>query len=172
MRLALRTLLCCCMLTAMMSVVRSAAVRKKVKGRLQTNKRVAAQEFPLRPPQQGGYTQIQPSASSMLVSTRSRRSPSKTSGCYLFSCSYHDLIYRLSKMHERDKKLTTAPPHKMKSIGRRRRRNAETPTDVPAPRIPCWVCLLASDRDKSSLGRTQGGENPPRPTQQGAVDVE
>ncbi|XP_077567456.1 uncharacterized protein admb [Stigmatopora nigra] len=172
MRLALRTLLCCCMLTAMMSVVRSAAIRKRVKGRLQTNKRVVAQEFPLRPTQHGGDTQIQSTTPSILISTRRRRSPSKTSGCFLFSCSYHDLIYRLSQMHERDKKLTTAPTHKMKSIGRRRRQSAETPTTVPAPQIPCWVCLLSSDRDKKSPGRTQDEENPPRPTQRGTVDVD
>ncbi|XP_061630431.1 uncharacterized protein LOC133478409 isoform X2 [Phyllopteryx taeniolatus] len=173
MRLALRTLLCCCVLTAVMPLMRSAVVRKRFKGRLQM-KRDAAGEVHTGLPQQGGDARTELSASSLFFNIRRRRSPSKTSGCFLFSCAYHDLLHRLSQMHDNDKKVPTAPKDKMLSIGRRRR-STEDPMDAPTPQtmtegIPCWVCLLTTDKDKSSLvkslGRTQSVEGWPHPTQQ------
>ncbi|XP_077424209.1 uncharacterized protein LOC144053540 [Vanacampus margaritifer] len=175
MRLALRTLICCCVLTAVMPLVRSAAVKKRFKGRLQM-KRDTAGEVQTEAPQQGGDTKTESPTSSLLLTIRRRRSPSKTSGCFLFSCSYHDLIHRLSQMHDNDKKLPKAPEDKMNSIGRRRRSTGD-PTDAPTPQtrqIPCWVCLLTTDKDQDksslgeSLGRTQSEEGRPRPTQQAA----
>ncbi|XP_077374203.1 uncharacterized protein LOC144016755 [Festucalex cinctus] len=177
MRLAMRTLICCCVLTAVMPLVRSAAVKKRFKGRLQM-KRDTAGEVQMEAPQQAGDANTESPASSLLLTIRRRRSPSKTSGCFLFSCSYNDLIHRLSQMHDNDKKVATAPKDKMNAIGRRRRRSTDADlTDAPTPQtrlaqIPCWVCVLTTDKDQDkssvgeSLGRSQSEEGRPRPTQQ------
>ncbi|KAM9816024.1 uncharacterized protein ACBT44_010520 isoform 1-T2 [Syngnathus typhle] len=163
MRLTLHTLICCCcVLTAVMPQVRSIALRKRFKGRLATKRDVST--VLVGPPQQGGDAKPELADSSLPFNIRRRRSPSKTSGCFLFSCSYHELIHRLSQMHDNDKKVASAPKDKMKSIGRRRRRDTDEPPDARATgpeEIACWVRLLSTDKDQGkasldeSLGRTR-----------------
>ncbi|XP_068507302.1 uncharacterized protein admb [Syngnathus scovelli] len=176
MRLALHTLVCCCcVLTAVMPQARSIALRKRFKGRLAMKRDVSP--VLIGAPQQGGEPKMEWADSSLPFNIRRRRAPSKTSGCFLFSCSYHELIHRLSQMHDNDKKVASAPKDKMNSIGRRRRRGTDEPTEAPAPRsgpeeIACWVCLLSADKDPGkasldeSLGRTPSEAERPRPTRQ------
>uniref|UniRef100_A0A3Q2Y923 Adrenomedullin n=1 Tax=Hippocampus comes TaxID=109280 RepID=A0A3Q2Y923_HIPCM len=121
MRLTLRTLVCCCVLIAVMPLVRSALLGYK---------KTDARRILGRPPAcQQELKRLHLFFCRLLLNIRRRRSPSKTSGCFLFSCSYHDLIHRLSQMHDNNKKVPNAPKDKMSSIGRRRRRGADEPTD-------------------------------------------
>lgn len=50
----------------------------------------------------------------------------KAAGCFLFLCSYHDLLYSLHHIYIKEK-VDTAPKGKMNShgYGRRRRRSLE-----------------------------------------------
>nr|XP_057931674.1 uncharacterized protein admb isoform X2 [Doryrhamphus excisus] len=118
MRLGLQTLLCCCVLTAVLPLVRSATtelstgMKKRLKVRLLSQMtREAAGDVHIRPSQQGGDAQVEKSpSSSLLPNIRRRRSTlSKTSGCFLFTCAYHDLIHRLHQIHDFDQRVVSAP---------------------------------------------------------------
>lgn len=66
------------------------------------------------------------------LSVRHKRAASlKASGCVLFMCTYHELLYRLHHIYNKQK-AKTAPESKIRSTGygRRRRRSVEDDTET------------------------------------------
>ncbi|XP_061780748.1 uncharacterized protein admb isoform X1 [Nerophis lumbriciformis] len=183
MRLDLQTLVCCCVLTAVLPLTRSSSaqpstgMKRRLKVRLLSQmKKETAGEVPIEPSSQGGDTQVaRTPSSSSLLNIRPRRSTlSKTSGCFLFTCAYHDLIHRLHQIRDFDQRAVSAPQGKMGSTGYGRRRRSlsqqeagrgpgRTAGATPGPQTadaagnPCCVCLLTADEDKFShlLARLQ-----------------
>ncbi|XP_061898831.1 uncharacterized protein LOC133646921 isoform X2 [Entelurus aequoreus] len=183
MRLDLQTLVCCCVLTAVLPLTRSSSaepstgMKRRLKVRLLSQlKKETAGEVHIGPSGQGGDTQVArtPSSSSPLNIRPKRSTLSKTSGCFLFTCAYHDLIHRLHQIRDFDEREVSAPEAKMRSTGYGRRRRSpsqpeaggvpgRTADATPEPQTadatgnPCCVCLLTADEDKFShlLARLQ-----------------
>ncbi|XP_072241271.1 pro-adrenomedullin, partial [Leuresthes tenuis] len=73
---------------------------------------------------QDGDAETLPPLSSSGQNVRTKRSP-KTSGCFLVTCAYHDMVHRLHESWDQSKK-TCVPLKKMTEdgYGRRRRRRS------------------------------------------------
>ncbi|XP_017285707.1 pro-adrenomedullin isoform X1 [Kryptolebias marmoratus] len=146
MRLSLRTVICCCVFTTVMSPIKGdteepdAALKNSFLCRftqwLQSNTKSepdnglattyeAKSDIPAgqSPNEEGQNPTVSPRCR---VHIRSKRSPPKTSGCFLFTCIYPDLIYQLYRLRQRAE-VVCAPKEKMgsKGYGRRRRSLAD-----------------------------------------------
>ncbi|XP_053175455.1 pro-adrenomedullin [Scomber japonicus] len=131
MKLALHTVICCCVFTTVLPLVKGAtgdfnsSLKKRFRVWLQSRMRrdLRSDEYSdihIRPQQDGNAETVSVS-SSFGLNIRPRRSMPPKSGCVLFTCSYHDLIYRLHQINQ--EKEPNAPPKKIspKGYGRRRR---------------------------------------------------
>ncbi|XP_042352487.1 pro-adrenomedullin [Plectropomus leopardus] len=140
MRLALHTVICCCVFTTVLPLVKGAtgelntSLKKRFKVWLHSRLKrdlcsdlETANEQHLNihvGQQQDEIGEIDPSLSGFGLNMRPRRSTAtKSSGCLLMTCAYHDLLHRLRQISEQ--KETNAPEKKMSSTGygRRRRRS-------------------------------------------------
>ncbi|XP_034390264.1 uncharacterized protein admb [Cyclopterus lumpus] len=133
MRLALHTVLCCCVFTTVLPLVKgganSTSLKKGFKVWLQSrvkrdlcNVTVAANEqrsdVHVGPQQDENPKGVAPTSSFGLC-IRSRRSTStKSSGCKFVTCVYHDLLHRLHQINEMK---SCAPGKKIGSNGYGRR---------------------------------------------------
>uniref|UniRef100_A0A3Q3NL25 Adrenomedullin n=1 Tax=Mastacembelus armatus TaxID=205130 RepID=A0A3Q3NL25_9TELE len=138
MRLALHTVICCCVFTTVLPVVKGAtgelnsSQKKRLKAWLQTcmtrdpSGSVTASEQYLdinaEPHQDENAKTVSPLSSFGLLIRRRRSASSKSSGCFLVTCVYHDLLDRLYK-HNKEKEVK-APERKMGSQGYGRRRRS------------------------------------------------
>ncbi|XP_034443322.1 ADM-like [Hippoglossus hippoglossus] len=137
MRLALHTIICCCVFTTVLPLVKDATEelntslkkRFKVWSRAKRdlgNSLVTAneQDSDIRVGlQQGESANTASTQLSSGLNGRPRRSASsKPSGCVLVTCVYHDLLHRLHKI-KNSQRDTNAPENKIgsKGYGRRRR---------------------------------------------------
>ncbi|XP_035521346.1 ADM [Morone saxatilis] len=137
MRLALHTVICCCVFTTVLPLVKGAteelntSLKKRLivwlQNRMKRDLRncLVANELysdiHVGPQQDGNAITVSPT-SSFGLNIRPRRSPSsKSSGCALVTCIYHDLLDRLQRLH--DQKEPNAPMSKigLNGYGRRRR---------------------------------------------------
>ncbi|XP_051238786.1 uncharacterized protein admb [Dicentrarchus labrax] len=139
MRFALHTVICCCVFTTVLPLVKGVTeeLNTSLKNRfivwLQNRMKrdlhncLVANELysdiHVGPQQDGNAITVSPT-SSFGLNIRPRRSPSsKSSGCVLVTCIYHDLPYilqRISDLKEREK----VPEDKMGSNGYGRRRRS------------------------------------------------
>ncbi|XP_075945913.1 pro-adrenomedullin [Anarhichas minor] len=137
MRLALQTVICCCVLTTLLPLLKGTAgelntsLKKRFKVWLQSRVKrdlcsslVTANEqhsdVTVGPQQDEDAKGVSPPPS-FGQHVRSRRSTSnKSSGCKFVTCVYHDLLHRLHQINELK---SCAPGNKMgsKGYGRRRR---------------------------------------------------
>ncbi|XP_019934391.1 pro-adrenomedullin-like [Paralichthys olivaceus] len=141
MRLALHTIICCCVFTTVLPLVKDAteelnsSLKKRFKVWLQSHAKrdlgsslVTANEQISDVhvgPQQGENAKTASTQLSFGLNGRSRRSTSsKQSSCLLVTCVYHDLFHRLHKI-KNSQRDTNAPENKIgaKGYGRRRRRS-------------------------------------------------
>ncbi|XP_026030844.1 uncharacterized protein admb isoform X1 [Astatotilapia calliptera] len=136
MRLSLHTIICCCVFTTVLPLVKgatgetNASLRKRSRVWLQSHMKrdlrsrlVTGDDQHFGGPQQDRLAKTLPTPSSFGPNIRSRRSTSSQSGCLLITCIYHDLFYRLSLTKKNAQTDTTAPKSKMGpgGFGRRRR---------------------------------------------------
>ncbi|XP_023253128.1 ADM-like [Seriola lalandi dorsalis] len=140
MRLALQTVICCCVFTMVLPLVKGAtgelnsSLKKRFKiwlqGRMKRdlgNSLVTANERHSDihvGPQQGENAKAVSPSLSFGLKFRPRRSSSKASGCVLGTCVYHDLIHQLHKIRNNDQKEPKAPPEKIGCTGYGRRRRS------------------------------------------------
>lgn len=148
MRLALHTVICCCVFTTVLPLVKGAT--EELNTSLKKRFRVCPQRRMKRDqhssletaneqlsdilvgPQQDGDANIVLIPSSIWVKIRPRRSASsKSSGCFLVTCSYHDLISQLYQFNNTQRQVK-APDEKIGSrgYGRRRRRSLKDVTQL------------------------------------------
>ncbi|KAE8296744.1 ADM Adrenomedullin [Larimichthys crocea] len=139
MRLTLHTVICCCVFTTVLPLVKGAtgelntSLKKRFKVWLQSRmKRDLDNSLGTSSeqcsdihvgPQQDGSSITDSPPSSFGLNVRSRRSTSsKSSGCALVTCIYHDLVHRLHQVNSEVEK-PTAPEIKIspKGYGRKRR---------------------------------------------------
>ncbi|CAJ1056149.1 ADM-like [Xyrichtys novacula] len=139
MKLALQTVICCCVFTTVLPLVEGAteelntSLKKRLKvwlhGRMKRDLRdslLTADELCaeiLNGPQQGDTeNNVSPSPSTGLDNRPRRSASSKSAGCVLITCSYHDLLY---KLHQLNSKVTvSAPKDKLDPTGYGRRRRS------------------------------------------------
>ncbi|XP_034541167.1 ADM-like [Notolabrus celidotus] len=138
MKLALQTVICCCVLTTVLPLVKGAteelntSLKRRLRVWLQNRMKrdlpdgfVTADELcaEILKGQQQDATEnnVSPPPSSGL-DNRPRRS-TKSSGCYLVTCSYHDLIYKIHQLNNVHKD-PTAPTRQISSTGYGRRRRS------------------------------------------------
>ncbi|XP_071347180.1 pro-adrenomedullin isoform X2 [Trachinotus anak] len=140
MRLALHTVICCCVFTMVLPLVKGAtgelnsSLKKRFKVWLQSrmkrdlgNSLVTANEKYSEihvGPQQGENAKTVSPLLSFGLKIRNRRSSSKASGCVLGTCVFHDLIHQLHKMSNNDQKEANAPASKISCTGYGRRRRS------------------------------------------------
>ncbi|KAM3870100.1 pro-adrenomedullin [Diretmus argenteus] len=143
MRLALQTVICCCVFTAVLPLVKGAtgdfnsSLKKRfrvwLQSRVKRDLRSGSVTAPERDPElrvgprqmAGAETLALPS--SLALSIRSRRSTvtsSKKSGCLLVTCTVHDLIHRVHLFNSNIGKEINAPEDKIRSTGYGRRRRS------------------------------------------------
>ncbi|XP_062276794.1 uncharacterized protein admb [Scomber scombrus] len=139
MKLALHTVICCCVFTTVLPLVKSATgdfntslkkrfrvwLHSRVRRDLRSSLDTASDEYSdihIKPQQDGDAEPVSVS-SSLGLNIRPRRSTSPKSGCVLFTCSYHDLMYRLHQINNQQKE-PNAPPKKISSKGYGRRRRS------------------------------------------------
>ncbi|XP_030588052.1 ADM isoform X2 [Archocentrus centrarchus] len=132
MRLSLHTIICCCVFTTVLPLLKGAtgetntSMKKRSRPWLQSHvKRDLATADGQRleilsGPLQDGHAKTLSPPSSLGLNKRPKRS--KTSGCFLVTCLYHDLIHDLLEMNNNQEK-TSAPEEKIgrNGYGRRRR---------------------------------------------------
>ncbi|XP_076590291.1 pro-adrenomedullin [Chaetodon auriga] len=143
MRLTLHTVICCCVFTTILPLVKGAkgdlntSLKKRFRVWLQSRMKrdlrnslvTANQEHSdthVGTQQDGNAKAVSP-PSSFELNIRPRRSTSsKSSGCVLVTCAYHDLLHRLHQINQWQKEAS-APERKMgsKGYGRRRRRSLQ-----------------------------------------------
>nr|XP_046251169.1 pro-adrenomedullin [Scatophagus argus] len=140
MRLALHTVICCCVFTSVLPLVKGAtgelntSLKKRFRVWLQSRTKRDLQSSLLTVndcysdthvgSQQHGHTITVSPPSSFGLNIRPRRSASsKSSGCVLVTCAYHDLLYRLHQINNRQKQ-SNAPETKIGSNGYGRRRRS------------------------------------------------
>ncbi|XP_008292693.1 ADM [Stegastes partitus] len=134
MRLSLHTVICCCVFTTVLPLVKGAtgepstSLKKRFRVWLQShmkrdlrNSLVTANEQDSDihvGPRQDRHAKALSPPSSFGVNIR----PKRSSGCLLVTCLYHDLVDQLNKMTDK-RKETKAPEKKIgsKGYGRRRR---------------------------------------------------
>ncbi|XP_031587743.1 pro-adrenomedullin [Oreochromis aureus] len=136
MRLFLHTIICCCVFTTVLPLVKGArgetntSLRKRSRVWLQSHMKrdlrsrlVTGDDQYFSGPQQDRLAKTLPTPSSFGLNIRSRRSTSSQSGCFLITCIYHDLFHRLVQIKKNEKTDTTAPTSKIgrNGYGRRRR---------------------------------------------------
>ncbi|KAG7221088.1 hypothetical protein INR49_017529 [Caranx melampygus] len=139
MRLALHTVICCCVFTMVLPLGKgstedlNSSLKKRFKEWLQTHMKRDLGNILMTADekysdmhvglQQGDSAKMSPPPLSIGLKIRPRRSTSKASGCALGTCVYHDLIHKLHKIHNDDQKEPKAPTKKIgcKGYGRRRR---------------------------------------------------
>ncbi|KAF7648763.1 hypothetical protein LDENG_00152270 [Lucifuga dentata] len=139
MRFAMQTLICCCIFMLVLPLVRGAArdlntslkkrfrvwlqsrMRRDLCSRVTVSKRCP--DLHVEPQQgQDAESLTPPSSIQLIRSRRSVTTSSKSPGCVLVTCSYHDLIHRLHLFNNKHKEAS-APEEKIgfKGYGRRRR---------------------------------------------------
>ncbi|XP_041795382.1 pro-adrenomedullin [Chelmon rostratus] len=148
MRLTLHTVICCCVFTTVLPLVKGAkgdlntSLKKRYRVWLQSrvkrdlrNSLVTANEECSDTHvglQQDSNAKVVSPPSSFELNIRPRRSTSsKSSGCALVTCAYQDLLHQLHQINQWQKK-TTAPERKIgsKGYGRRRRRSFQDVTQL------------------------------------------
>ncbi|XP_036962303.1 uncharacterized protein admb isoform X2 [Acanthopagrus latus] len=119
MRLALQTVICCCVFTTVLPLVKGATedlntglkkrfrvwMQSRMKRDLSNNLMTAREQHPdIHVEQhQDGNEKIVAPPSSFGVKIRAKRlTSSKSSGCALVTCAYQDLLHRLSKQEDKD----------------------------------------------------------------------
>ncbi|KAM4619250.1 pro-adrenomedullin [Polymixia lowei] len=126
MRLALQTVICCCVFTTVLPLAGGAAVdlnsslKKRFKVWLQSRMRRDVHKSCMESQKEEG------GAETLAVQPRSRRSPvtsPKKAGCGLTTCMINDLIHTMSSMSINVKK-PSVPPNKMTPDGYGRRRRS------------------------------------------------
>ncbi|KAM9753263.1 uncharacterized protein ACNS7B_006605 [Menidia menidia] len=142
MRLSLGTVLCCCVVTSVLLPASGTTAKpnasrekwlkefmRKHMGRTPNNNLATANPFncddlvePSQGPDSPGKLEDKaaeavPPLSSLELNVRTKRS-----GCFLVTCLYHDMVYRVHEIRSQEKK-TCAPLHKLRKdgFGRRRR---------------------------------------------------
>ncbi|XP_075993795.1 uncharacterized protein admb [Genypterus blacodes] len=163
MRLALQTLLCCCVFTLLLPLVRGATGEKKKRFRVWPQSRVrrdlqedleAVREICQQVHAEATQEPEEPGAQSVQLDSRSRRSPmasSKSMGCVLVTCYYQDLLHRLQIFND-VRKEARAPGDKIGSGGYGRRRRSLPDSAQPG--------LRTGRRRRITGGR--GHRTPPR----------
>lgn len=139
MRLALHTVICCCVFTMVLPLVKGATgdfnsspkkrfrvwMQSRMRRDLRNSVETASEQYSdiHMGPQQDGNAKTVSLSSSFGLNIRPRRSTStKSSGCVLFTCSYHDLLHRLHQISQQ--KDANAPENKISSKGYGRRRRS------------------------------------------------
>ncbi|KAM4572978.1 uncharacterized protein PAE49_007962 [Odontesthes bonariensis] len=148
MRLSLSTVICCCVFTTVLPPVSGTTaepntskenrlkelVQSYLRRRLNNSSVTADQNILVEPLQQGchsmemlqdGDAESPPLLSSSGQNVRTKRS----SRCFLVTCAYHDLVFRLHESWDQPKK-TCVPLEKLSETGygrRRRRRRRSLP---------------------------------------------
>ncbi|TDH09940.1 hypothetical protein EPR50_G00091320 [Perca flavescens] len=139
MKLVLHTVICCCVFTTVLPLVKDAtgqintSLKKRLRVWLQSrikrdlcNSLLTANEqhSDVGPQQDKIAKNVSPPSSFGLNIRRRRSTSTKSSGCVLVTCSYHDLLYRLHQINNKQKEAN-APENKLGSTGygRRRRRS-------------------------------------------------
>lgn len=144
MRLALHTVICCCVFTTVLPLVKGATgelntslkkrfrawLHSRMKRDLCNSSETTIEQYSdvdVGTPQDRSGEIVSPS--SVGLNIRSKRSTSpKLSGCVLVTCSYHDLLHQLYLDNEHRQKEDKAPKKKIGSKGYgRRRRSLPTP---------------------------------------------
>ncbi|XP_059191915.1 pro-adrenomedullin-like [Centropristis striata] len=140
MRLSLHTVICCCVFTAVLLLVKGAtgelntSPKKRVKRCVQRRmKRELCNSFLTAneqranvsvAPQQDESEKTVPPPSSTELHVRPRRSTqTKSAGCVLVTCAYQELIHRLHILHN-EQKERNAPWIKIGATGYGRRRRS------------------------------------------------
>lgn len=141
MKLALQTVICCCVFTTVLPLVQGAteelntSLKKRLRVLLHSRMR---RDLPdglvtlddlcaeiLKEKQQNEIeNSVSPSPSSGIDSRSRRSASSRSAGCVLVTCSYHDLLFKLHQITNRQTDAN-APEKKIGShgYGRRRRRS-------------------------------------------------
>ncbi|XP_073327324.1 pro-adrenomedullin-like [Pagrus major] len=140
MRLALQTVICCCVFTTVLPLVKGATedlntgmkkrfrvwMQSRMKKDLRNSLVTANERHPdihVGPHQDGNEKIVAPPSSFGLNIRAKRSTSSKSSGCAFVTCSYQDLLHRLSHYNNRSKE-TNAPEIKISSKGYGRRRRS------------------------------------------------
>ncbi|KAK1887702.1 hypothetical protein KUDE01_028489 [Dissostichus eleginoides] len=139
MRLALHTVICCCVFTTVLPLVKCAtgeintSLKKRSKVWLHTrmkrdlcNTLLTAAESHSDihvGAQQDENGKLASLPSSFGLHIRPRRTPNKAAGCALVTCALHDLLYNLHRMSNTAREVN-APENKMGSGGYGRRRRS------------------------------------------------
>ncbi|XP_029909967.1 ADM [Myripristis murdjan] len=137
MRLALQTVICCCVFTMVLPLVKGAtgdfnsSLKKRLRVWLQSRMKRDVRSGLVTDGEQDPESHVGPQQnecadppSSFDLNNRSKRSSvtsAKSSGCALVTCAVHDLYQLLYQFQNNDK--TNAPPEKIITYGRRRRRS-------------------------------------------------
>ncbi|XP_068595953.1 pro-adrenomedullin-like [Brachionichthys hirsutus] len=144
MRLAVHTVLCCCVFTTMLPLVKGAtgeintSMRKRFRVWLQNRVKNSSLATPAErhadlhvgSRQDGNVKTVYPPSSFGLKIRARRAASSKSSSCVLITCAYHDLLHRLYQINNWQKEAT-APEKKMSPTGYgRRRRSLQGVTQV------------------------------------------
>uniref|UniRef100_H3BXW0 Adrenomedullin n=1 Tax=Tetraodon nigroviridis TaxID=99883 RepID=H3BXW0_TETNG len=126
MRLALHTIICCCVIAAVLPVpvedaAGDASLRKRIRAWLQNHRKTDLDGAARDRQVEEGKTSAPPSSSGLGV--RHRRA---ASGCFLFLCVHHNLLSRMEHFNN-NQKDKLAPKNKIdgRGYGRRRRRSLE-----------------------------------------------
>ncbi|XP_074533213.1 pro-adrenomedullin [Halichoeres trimaculatus] len=141
MKLALQTVICCCVFTTtVLPLVKGASeelnssLKKRLRVLLHSRMKrdlhdglVTLDDLCaeiLAGQQQGDIENVSPSPSTGLDNRSRRSASSRSAGCVLVTCSYHDLLFKLHQLTNRQKEAT-APVKKISSqgYGKRRRRS-------------------------------------------------
>ncbi|XP_071382116.1 pro-adrenomedullin isoform X2 [Centroberyx affinis] len=175
MRLALQTVICCCVFTTVLPMVKGATgdfnsslkkrfrvwLQSRMKRDLRSGLATATEQDPethVGPQQKGGAETLAP-PSNFGLNIRSKRwtvTSAKKPGCVLVTCTVHELIYRLHLYNESGKEAS-APEDKMRSTGYGRRRRRRSLPD--AARL-----ALRTGKRQRSVGAAQGGQGLKTPT--------
>uniref|UniRef100_A0A3Q3WRU8 Pro-adrenomedullin n=1 Tax=Mola mola TaxID=94237 RepID=A0A3Q3WRU8_MOLML len=139
MRLALHTVICCCVFTTVLPLVDGSteelktSLKKRIRALLQNQKKTGLRNSLITANERYSGTPIgnQQEGNIKISSPLARRSAFKSSGCVLVTCAYHDLFHRLYQNNNRQKQ-TNAPEKKVgpEGYGRRRRRSFQDATRI------------------------------------------
>uniref|UniRef100_UPI003AAD2E11 pro-adrenomedullin isoform X1 n=1 Tax=Centroberyx gerrardi TaxID=166262 RepID=UPI003AAD2E11 len=175
MRLALQTVICCCVFTTVLPMVKGATgdfnsslkkssavcgrfrvwLQSRMKRDLRSGLATAAEQDPethVGPQQKGGAETLAP-PSNFGLNIRSKRSTvtsAKKAGCVLVTCTFHDLVHRLYQFNDSGKEAS-APEDKIRSTGYGRRRRRRSLLDA------AQLALRTGERQRS-VGAAQGGQ--------------